>query len=44
MENEGGIFSKITNFFEKTFKINISKPRINKEIYESFEELCINKG
>jgi hypothetical protein len=39
-----GIFNKISNFFEKTFKLNISNSTVDREINESFEELCFNKG
>ena len=42
--NSPGIFTKILNFFEDALKINITKSKVDSEIYENFEEMCFNKG
>lgn len=41
---EMGFFSKISNFIEKTFKITLSKKNCDDELYQSFQEMCYNKG
>jgi len=44
MNSSNGVFGNFLNYIEKTFKVNFKSGINDKELFDSFQLMCINKG